>query len=81
VSRRTREGQIIGAGEALTPEEALSLYLADPLDLTRQRRIAPREPADLCLLNRPWSAARERLSSAAVRVTIVSGNLVYQAPA
>lgn len=81
VSRRTREGQIIGAGEALTPEEALSLYLTDPLDLTRQRRIAPGEPADLCLLNRPWSAARETLSSAAVRATIVSGNLVYQAPA
>lgn len=81
VSRRTREGQIIGAAEALTPEEALALYFADPLDLTRQRRIAPGEPADLCLLNRPWSAARETLSSAAVRATIVSGDLVHQAPA
>ena len=81
VSRRTREGQTIGAGEALTPEEALALYLADPLDLTRQRRIAPGELADLCLLDRPWSAARQTLSSAAVRATFVSGNLVHQAPA
>ncbi|HEX8055415.1 MAG TPA: amidohydrolase family protein [Novosphingobium sp.] len=81
VSRRTRAGQVIGAAEALTAEEALTLYFADPLDLRRQRRIAPDEPADICLLNRPWSAAREVLSSAAVRATIVSGDLVHQAPA
>ncbi|MBV1686860.1 amidohydrolase family protein [Novosphingobium sp. G106] len=81
VSRRTREGQIIGAEEALTPEESLALYVADPLDLTRRRRIAPGDPADLCLLNQPWSAAREALSSTAVRATIFSGDLVHQAPA
>jgi len=80
VSRRTCTGQIIGAGEALTPEDALALYLADPLDLTRQRRIAPGEPADLCLLSQPWSAAREALSSSPVRATFVSGKLVHQAP-
>ena len=79
-ARRTRAGRVIGAGEALTPEEALALYLADPLDLARRRRIAPGEPADLCLLQQPWSTARETLSSAAVRATIVSGQLVHQAP-
>jgi predicted amidohydrolase YtcJ len=61
VRRTTSGGKVIGGEEALTPEQALSLYLADPLDLTRQRRIAPGEPADLCLLDRPWSEARERL--------------------
>jgi predicted amidohydrolase YtcJ len=77
VARRTREGRVIGADEALTPEEALALYLADPLDLARQRRIAPGEPADLCLLDRPWSEARGALSSASVRATLVSGRIVH----
>lgn len=77
VTRRTHEGRIIGAQEALTPEEALALYLADPLDLTRLRRIAPGEPADLCLLDRSWTEARTTLSSSAVRATFISGNLVH----
>ncbi|MFA7602730.1 MAG: amidohydrolase family protein [Novosphingobium sp.] len=78
VARRTREGRFVGAGEALTPEAALRLYLADPLDLARQRRIAPGEPADLCLLDQPWPAARENLASEAVRATFVSGRIVHQ---
>ncbi len=76
-SRRTREGRIVGAGEALSPEAALALYCADPADLTRQRRIAVGETADLCLLARPWSEARTRLTSDDVRATIIAGHLVH----
>jgi predicted amidohydrolase YtcJ len=81
VSRRTVSGALIGADEALSPEEALALYLADPADLARQRRIAVGEPADLCLLDRPWAQARTRLTSADVRACFVAGDCVYQAPA
>lgn len=77
VSRQTREGRVIGADEALTPEEALTPYLKAPGDLSAQRRIAAGEPADLCLLSRPWSEARARLSSSCVRATIVSGRIVH----
>ena len=77
VSRRTRDGRIIEADEALTPEEALELYLAQPGDLARQRRIAVGEPADLCLLGHPWNVARKRLRSADVRATCVSGRLIH----
>jgi predicted amidohydrolase YtcJ len=77
VSRQTREGQLIGANEALTPEAALALYLAAPDDLARKRRIAIGEPADLCLLKLPWQAARQRLTSADVRATIIAGRLVH----
>lgn len=77
VSRQTREGHTIGADEALTPEQALALYLADPADLTRQRRIAPGEPANLVLLDRPWAEARQRLSGDEVRATLVAGRLVH----
>ncbi|WP_347812964.1 amidohydrolase family protein [Novosphingobium sp. PhB165] len=78
VLRGTREGTPFNPDEALTPEQALALYLADPLDLSRQRRIAVGEVADLCLLDRPWREVRERLESADVRATLVSGKLVHQ---
>lgn len=78
VSRCTREGQVIGAGESLTPEAALELYLADPLELDRHRAVAPGAIADLCLLDRPWVRARESLCAKAVRATFVSGRLVHE---
>ena len=78
VSRMTADGVVIGADEALDPEAALALYLADPLDLGRQRRIAPGGPADLCLLSLPWSEARERLNSADVCATWVAGSIIHQ---
>ncbi|SFG27209.1 Predicted amidohydrolase YtcJ [Novosphingobium sp. CF614] len=77
-SRRTSGGAVIGRDEALTPEQALALYLADPLDLARQRRVAPGEPADLCLLDRPWAQARARPRGTDVAATWVSGRLVHQ---
>lgn len=77
VSRHTRDGAIIGADEALDPESALSLYTAAPGDLSRQRRIAVGEPADFCLLDRPWEEARLRLESADVRTTIVAGRIIH----
>jgi predicted amidohydrolase YtcJ len=80
VSRRTAAGTVMRADEALSPEEALAFYLADPLDLTRQRKIRAGDPADLCLLHRPWNFVRERLDSALVRAVIVAGNLVHESP-
>jgi predicted amidohydrolase YtcJ len=78
VSRRTAGGATIGAGEALDPEAALALYLADPTDFTRQRAIAVGAAADLCLLDRPWHAARTQLSSAQVAATLIDGRVVHQ---
>lgn len=85
VSRTTQSGQIIGAREGLNPEEAISLYLADPLDLTCARQVEPGSWADLCLLDRPWDEARLRLSARDVSVTISGGRILHnridQAPA
>jgi predicted amidohydrolase YtcJ len=80
VSRSTREGTIIGAVEALTPEAALALYLADPHDLNRMRSVSVGAPGDLCLLDRPWSEVRGNLSANHIRATFVGGNCIYQAP-
>ncbi|MBH0114614.1 amidohydrolase family protein [Novosphingobium sp. YJ-S2-02] len=79
-TRRTREGHVIGPAESLDPEQALDLFLADPLDLARQRRVEPGAAADLCLLDRPWNEAREQLDGAMVRATISAGRLVHERP-
>ncbi|MDE2405204.1 MAG: amidohydrolase family protein [Sphingomonadales bacterium] len=78
VSRRTDEGQVIGPDEALTPEAALALFLADPEDLGRTREIVAGAVADLCLLDRPWREARARLNSGDVRACFIAGELVHQ---
>ena len=80
ISRQTAEGQSIGADEALTPEQAVALYLADPDDLSRQRTLEIGAPADLCLLHKPWQSARKSLKSSLVRATFIGGNLVHQSP-
>jgi len=62
----------------LTPEESLALYLAEPQDLGRERRIAPGKDADLCLLDRPWGEARLRLQACDVRATLIGGSVVHE---
>jgi predicted amidohydrolase YtcJ len=76
VDRKTASGRPFGPDEAMSPEGAVELYLADPLELGRQRRIAEGAPADLVLLDRPWREARTRLLSDDVRHTWVSGKII-----
>jgi len=76
VARTTRQGQRLNAGEALTPEAALDLFLADPLSLGRTRVVAVGQAADLCLLDRPWRQARGALSADLVRATWLDGRRI-----
>ncbi len=78
VSRKTEAGRIIGADEALAPEQALALWLADSRDFSRQREISAGAYADLCLLAHPWHEARERLVSEDVVLTVASGEIVHE---
>ena len=55
---------------------ALRLYLADPADFAKQRRIVPGAPADLVLLDRAWVSARERLASTDVRAVWIAGQRI-----
>ncbi|MFC4314584.1 amidohydrolase family protein [Steroidobacter flavus] len=77
VSRHTESGAAIGASEALTPEQALDLFLRDPTALNRYRHVTIGAPADLCLLDRSWAAARSTLSSAHVRATFIDGRMIF----
>lgn len=77
VSRHTHDGAFIGESEALTPEQALDLYLRAPADLARHRRLSVGAPADLCLLDRCWADARNALASVRVRATLIDGQLIF----
>ncbi len=77
ILRRTTGGTVIGDDEALSPEEAIALYAADPLDLGVERRIEAGARADLCLLDRPWAKARTRLQAEDVRLTMIAGSIVH----
>lgn len=77
VARRTPSGAVLGAAEALTPEAALALFLTDPLDLSRTRRIEPGAAADLCLLAAPWRDGRTSLSADLVRLTVIGGRVIH----
>jgi len=79
ISRRTAGGLPFSPQEALSPEEALGLFLADPHDLSRVRTIEVGVVADLCLLAQDWTALREDMGSADVRATLIDGQLVYPA--
>jgi predicted amidohydrolase YtcJ len=78
VSRRTAKGHLIGPDEALTPEEALGLFLgplSDPAGPARP--IEPGAPADLCLIDRPWAEARRDLAQVMVDKTFKAGEIVW----
>ncbi len=77
VERRTSGGRAFSPDEALTPDEAIRLFTT-PLEAPgqRARRIAVGCVGDLCLLDRPWREARERLDADDVRATWMAGRLV-----
>ena len=78
VHRRSAEGAPLQLHESLTPEAALALFTSD-LACPGQPRgpLAPGQPADLVLLDRPWAAARKRLDPADVRATFIAGHRVW----
>ena len=78
VERRTAAGQSLGAPEALSAEQALSLYLGSLEEPERERRIAVGAAADFCLLDRPWREARTLLRSTNVRATMRGGRFIYR---
>ena len=79
VDRCTESGLPLGPDERLVPERALALFTSpaespgDP-----PRKIAVGSRADLCLLDRPWSQAREQLASDCVAATIRGGSVVWE---
>ena len=79
VTRRTLAGSVLGSQERLTPERALALFTSPPgAPGSAPRSVTVGAIADLCVLDRPWSRAREELSSTMVRATLRAGHVVWQ---
>jgi predicted amidohydrolase YtcJ len=79
VTRRTRGGVPLGANERLTAERALALFTSPAhAPGAPPRRVTVGAIADLCLLDRPWSRAREALSSTMIRATIIAGRIAWK---
>jgi len=77
-TRRTRQGRLIGADEAITPLQALNLFLTPPENPGGvSRRVELGADADLCLLNRPLEAALRSPHQACVAATIIAGEPVF----
>ncbi|MCC6474851.1 MAG: amidohydrolase family protein [Burkholderiales bacterium] len=82
VERRTAGGLRCGVDEAITPEQALALYLGGPHRPGGvARRVAAGAAADLCLIDRSWRAARPALSEVQVRLTVRRGEVIWESPA
>lgn len=78
VARATAVGTVIGERERVTPEQALAGYLSSANSPGGGvRKIAVAEPADMCLLARPFTDVKEDLAAALVSHTVVAGELIY----
>jgi predicted amidohydrolase YtcJ len=78
VSRRSKGGHIFGPDEALTPEQALKLFLGDATTPGGPAQgIAVGADADLCLIDRPWTEARRDLAAVGLPMTLKAGRIVH----
>ncbi len=80
VRRRTRRGAVLGADEALSPGQALDLFLGRPDAPTSPRRVRPGQPADVCVLRAPLPDALDALDADLVAATVIGGQIVDIAP-
>ena len=78
VHRRTLTGEVLGAQERLTPEDALRGHLGSLSAPGDRAGLRVGDNADLVLLNAPWKAVREDLTAERVQVTLIGGEPAYQ---
>ncbi len=83
MTRRTAAGQVLGPGERLTAQDALSLYTTQAAAaMHREGEIGSLEPGKLAdfvvLADNPLGAAAERITDIAVLATVVDGTPTYQ---
>ena len=75
-TRRTAQGETLGAEEALSPRRALSLFLGHPDAPGRPRRVGRGQPGDLVVLRTPLREALRDPSRENVAACIVEGRLI-----
>jgi predicted amidohydrolase YtcJ len=74
--RTTASGKRLGPGERVEPRTALSMFLGSSTHPGTPRRIAPGQPADLCVLFIPLADALRDLSANNVALCLIGGVVV-----
>jgi predicted amidohydrolase YtcJ len=77
VHRTTGRGSVLGVEECVSPRDALTMFFGEADAPVAQRRIAPGQPGDLCILTAAPAEVLSELDSSMVRATIVAGNVVH----
>ncbi|MGL3150201.1 amidohydrolase family protein [Microbacterium sp. A196] len=78
VDRRTASGVILGEDEAISPEDAFTLFRRGGWNGTAPRLdLGPGDPADLCIIDGTWTDARRDLSRVDVLATFRDGRDVF----
>jgi len=77
VSRQSYNSRTINTSEALTPEQAISLFLGELDNPGHQRKLETGELAHMCLLNCNWRKARQNLNANQVIATWRAGVLIH----
>lgn len=75
VERRDRSGAILGRGERITPEQAMSAWRHDVWQGRRGALLAVGDEASMCLLAQPWRVARRELAAVSVVATWKRGRM------
>lgn len=75
-TRETSRGVVLGREEALSPEEALSLFFGGENLANRARSVAPGQPSDLVVLTAPLREALKTNTGDSVAACIIGGRVV-----
>jgi predicted amidohydrolase YtcJ len=83
-TRKTRDGQPLGVGQRITPEEAIRVYTLGSayasFDEHERGSIEPGKLADMVMLSDdPTTCDPESIASIETRTTMVGGKVVYSA--
>ncbi len=75
VYRRTPSGAVLVSNESISAATALTMFFGRPDEPARPRRVAPGEPADLCVLSVAPDTALAELDAGMVAATIIDGRI------
>lgn len=79
VNRRTVNGVVLSATEALSAEAALALYTSPLMHPGDQQAVpSPGMPGDVCLLSQSWHKAKQNLAAVKVAFTLRAGQIIWQ---
>jgi len=83
VTRKTSFGEVIGANQKISIEEALKMYTVHAAFATFEENIkgsiTPGKMADMVVLKQdPWKVSPEEISEIDIHMTIMGGRVVYE---